>query len=101
MFDVLPRSLFNRGNCGIKHSYHYNGRVIAHDMHLSSNDLAAKTLHSYVTLLELLYAFSTHTRSSSPHGTDQALTPPISQEGGGCTACIMVQKVSLLVALLV
>ena len=32
---------------------------------------------------------------------DQALTPPISQEGGGCTACIMVQKVSLLVAVLV
>ena len=68
MFEVLPRSLFNRGNGGIKLSYHYNGRVIAHDMH--SNDLAAKTLHSYVTLLELLYTFSTHTRSSSPHGTD-------------------------------
>ena len=39
-------------------------------MQLSSNDLAAKTLHSYVTQLELLYAFCIHTRSSSPHGTD-------------------------------
>ena len=70
MFDVLPRSLFNRGNGGIKLSYHHNGRVITHDMYLSSNDLAAKLLHSYVTLLKLLYAFSIHTRSCSPHGTD-------------------------------
>ena len=28
---------------------------------------------------------------------DQALNPPISPEGGGCKACIVVQKVSLLV----
>ena len=31
---------------------------------------------------------------------DQALNPPISPEGGGCKACIVVQKVSLLVELL-
>ena len=70
MFDVLPRSLFNGGNGGIQLSYPYDTALSLTICNGVQNHLAPKTLHSYFTLVKLLYASSIHTRSSSPHVTD-------------------------------
>ena len=70
MFDVLPRSLFNRRNGGIQLSYRYDTALSPTICNGVQNHLAPKTLHSYFTLFKLLHASSIHTRSRSPQVTD-------------------------------